>query len=343
MRGSPLQGTLFSPAPRPRANRDIRLPGGKTLSTTPVFDTYWRFAAERQNVFFRRLSGSTPPWTEDPVLRSFRFTNVYRASDRVSQYLIRRVIYEGPQQEEEVFFRTLLFKLFNRIETWELLEARLGPITWRSFDFERADAVLGAAIQAGGRLYSAAYIMPSPLFGAARKHTNHLELLRRMMADHAPRKVASARTLREVFHLLRSYPSLGDFLAFQFTIDLNYSELIRFEEAEFVVAGPGARSGIAKCFSNTEGMGDDEIIYAVTRMAGQEFDRLGLRFQTLWGRDLQPIDCQNLFCEVDKYSRVMHPEATLEGGRTRIKQRYEARPVPVSQWYPPKWKLFPKA
>ncbi|NNC19888.1 hypothetical protein HJC22_29645 [Corallococcus exiguus] len=343
MRGSSRQGTLFSPAPRPRESRDIRLPGGKILRTTPVFDTYWRFAAMRQEVFFRRLSGSPPPWTDDPVLRSFRFTNVYRASDRVSQYLIRRVIYNGPQQEEEVFFRTLLFKLFNRIETWELLEARLGPITWRSFDFEKANAVLGTAFQEGNRLYSAAYIMPSPLFGAARKHTNHLELLRRMMADHAPRKVASAHTLRDVFQLLRSYPSLGDFLAFQFAIDLNYSELLQFEEAEFVVAGPGARSGIAKCFSNTAGLGEDEIIYAVTKLASQEFDRLGLRFQTLWGRELRPIDCQNLFCEVDKYSRVMHPEATSEGGRTRIKQRYEARPIPISHWYPPKWKLFPKA
>ncbi|RKH68503.1 hypothetical protein D7W81_12390 [Corallococcus aberystwythensis] len=319
----------------------MRLPGGRVLRATPVFDTYWRFAVERQEVFFRRLSGSAPPWTEDHVLRSFRFTNVYRASDRVSQYLIRRVIYEGSQEEEEVFFRVLLFKLFNRIETWELLEARLGPLTWKSFDFERADALLGAAIQGGVRLYSAAYIMPSPLFGAARKHTNHLELLRRMMEDHAPRKVFSARSLREIFQVLRSYPSLGDFLAFQFTVDLNYSELTRFEESDFVVAGPGARSGIGKCFSDTGGLGEDEVIHEVTRMAGQELDRLGLRFRNLWGRDLQPIDCQNLFCEVDKYSRVMHPEATPDGGRTRIKQRYVARPGSSPHWYPPKWKLSP--
>ncbi|WP_161607143.1 nucleotide kinase domain-containing protein [Myxococcus xanthus] len=341
MRGSPLQVKLFSSAPSPRVSRDIHLPGGKVLRATPIFDTYWRFAAERQEVFFRRLSGAPTPWTDDPVLRSFRFTNVYRASDRVSQYLIRRVVYEGPQEEEEVFFRVLLFKLFNRIETWELLEARLGELTWKSFDFSRADAVLSAAIQSGVRLYSAAYIMPSPLLGLVRKHSNHLELLRRMMADHAPRKVVSARSLREVFQALRAYPSLGDFLAYQFAIDLNYSELMRFEESEFVVAGPGARSGIGKCFSDTGGMREDEVIYAVTRMAEQEFSRLGLGFRTLWGRALQPIDCQNLFCEVDKYSRVVHPEATPEGGRTRIKQRYESRPGAIPHWYPPKWKLFP--
>jgi hypothetical protein len=39
----------------------------------------------------------------------------------VSQYLIRDVVYAGPQDPEEVVFRVLLFKFFNRIETWELL------------------------------------------------------------------------------------------------------------------------------------------------------------------------------------------------------------------------------
>jgi hypothetical protein len=79
----------------------------------------------------------------------------------------------------------------------------------------------------------------------------------------------------------------------------------------------------------------------MANMAAQEFGQLGLHFRDLWGRQLQPIDCQNLFCEVDKYSRVRHPEATPAGGRTRIKQRYEARPAPISHWYPPKWRLFP--
>ena len=58
----------------------------------------------------------------DPVLAAYKFTNGYRASDRVSQYLIRSVIYAGSQKPGELFFRTLLFKLFNRITTWELFE-----------------------------------------------------------------------------------------------------------------------------------------------------------------------------------------------------------------------------
>jgi hypothetical protein len=50
-----------------------------------VYESYWRFAAERQAVFFRRARGETRPWTDNPVLAIFKFTNAYRASDRVSQ------------------------------------------------------------------------------------------------------------------------------------------------------------------------------------------------------------------------------------------------------------------
>jgi hypothetical protein len=324
---------------RGSSNRKIRLAGGRTLTATPVFDTYWRFAAARQELFMNRVAGRAPPWTTDPVIAAHRFTNAYRAADRVSQYLIRRVIYDGPKAPQEVFFRTMLFKLFNRVDTWELLLHEFGTLTWRDFEVERCAMVLDRAMARGQRLYSAAYIMPSPQFGSPRKHRNHLQLLAQMMRQDLPLKVSAAKSLKQVFQLLLDCPSLGDFLAFQFAIDLNYSEMIDFSEMTFVVAGPGARDGISKCFSDTDGLSESEVIAEVAAMAEDEFVRLGLRFQTLWGRGLQLIDCQNLFCEVSKYSRVVHPDVAGISGRTRIKQKYNVNTAPLPQFYPPKWKL----
>ncbi len=321
--------------------RNLRLAPGRVVKVTPVFDTYWRFATLRQNLFMGRVRGAPPPWTEDPVLLKHRFTNAYRASDRVSQYLIRNVLYKGEQTAEEIFFRALLFKFFNRIDTWEHIEKQVGTPTWKCFALERYARVLDGLMARGQSVYSAAYIMPSPPFGNARKHRNHLQLLERMMRDGAADRVAAARSLREVFETIRGYPSLGDFLAFQFTIDLNYSSMIDFSEMEFVVAGPGARDGIRKCFADTAGLDDAAVIQCVADVAEREFDRLGLIFPTLWGRPLQLIDCQNLFCEVDKYARVVHPEAQGTSGRTRIKQNFCPKSTSLPQWYPPKWRLEP--
>jgi hypothetical protein len=309
---------------------------GRTWRTSPVFNTYWHFAVERQNIFFRRLSGDKIA-TEDPILKSFRFTNVYRASDRVSQYLIRNVAYQGPQTPEEIFFRIILFKLFNKIETWELLQSRLNELTWKHANLEGISAVLNEAFHQGTRIYSAAYIMPSGGKSFARKHDAHLNLLASMMNDEVPRRISGLPSMSAAFSLLRSYPMLGDFLAYQFVIDLNYSTLSNFTESEFVVAGPGARDGIRKCFPDLPLSMASDAIQAVFLSQSREFSRRNLEFRTLSGRELQLIDCQNLFCEVDKYSRVAHPEIAGLSSRTRIKQVFRPSGALPAPYYPPKW------
>jgi hypothetical protein len=310
------------------------------LHPTAVFDTYWRFAAERQAIFFRRFSEPQGPWTKDAILATYRFTNAYRASDRVSQFLIREVQYrpDRPETEIELLFRTLLFKIFNRIETWEELEKQLGPITWEGSDLNALARELDKMMEADRPIYSAAYIMPVPPFRHRRKHRNHLDLLARMMYDRLPQKLARARSLETVYRTLLQYPGIGRFLAFQYTIDLNYSLLLSFDEADFVVAGPGAIDGISKCFDDTGNLTPEEIIYWTTEHQTEELRKRGIKFQSLFGRSLQPIDCQNLYCEISKYARLAHPSVAGVSGRKRIKQIFRriTRPLPEPV-FPPRW------
>jgi len=294
----------------------------------------------------RRINGLDEPWSRDPIIAVYKFTNAYRASDRVSQFLIRKVIYREdlPTDPEEVFFRIILFKLFNKIETWDLLERSLGEITWAEYQFARYDSILTKALHHNRRIYSAAYIMPpgSSAFGMSLKHQNHLKLLELMMNQSLPKKLGEAKSMQIAFELFRDYPTIGDFLAYQFVTDVNYSEITDFTEMDFVVPGPGARDGIRKCFADLGGLSEPEIIRYMADNQEREFDRLELNFENLWGRRLQLIDCQNLFCEVDKYSRVAHPEVIGITGRSRIKQKFQPQRCPFQLFYPPKWQINEK-
>jgi hypothetical protein len=279
-------------------------------------------------------------------LREHRFTNCYRAADRVSQFLISEVAYRGPQDLEGIVFRILLFKLFNKVSTWRLLEQHLGEISWQAADLKAFDEILSKAFAGGERLYSAAYVVPPPKLGRERKHSNHLRLLGLMMEDRVHEKLASSPTMADAFEVLRSYPAIGNFLAYQFLIDINYSEALDFDESEFVVPGPGARDGIRKCFGPAASGLEAEVIRYMADSQEEHFDRLGLTFNGLRGRRLQLIDCQNLFCEVDKYARVAHPDVRGISGRMRIKQKYAPDNTPLTAWFPPKWNLneaFPQA
>jgi len=256
----------------------------------------------------------------------------------VTQYLIRRVIYDRDWSPEDTVLRVLLFKLFNKIETWELLLKHTGTICSTRFDRRAYTQVLDEARATGNAVYSGAYMMASPArFGYPSKHANHLAMLEEMMETGLTNRVQSASSLAEVYGLLREHPSIGSFLAFQYAIDLNYSAVINFPEMSFVVPGPGARDGIAKCFYDRGGLTETDIIQWVTDRQEQEFEGLGLEFQRLGGRRLQLIDCQNLFCEISKYSRIRHPEYVGISGRTRIKQSFVPRSEPVTLSFPPKW------
>lgn len=314
------------------------------LRKTPVYDVYWHFAVERQNIFYNRLLQKEAPWTGDAVINKYKFTNAYRVLDRVSQFLIANIInpdVASDMSDEDRLFRILLYKIFNKIDTWQLLEESLGELSWRKYSFQEYDTVLNTAFHSGISIYSAAYIMASgkTVFSCERKHQNHLKLLEHMMQHNITMRVVSSRSMAQLYEVLMSYPLVGPFLAYQYATDINYSSLADFSEEDFVVAGPGARDGITKCFADRGYYSDEDIIRAMMENQDAEFERLGLEFKNLFGRPLQLIDCQNLFCEVGKYARVSHPQIKDKSGRIKIKQLYRTSGAITKLSFPEKWEL----
>jgi hypothetical protein len=306
-----------------------------------VLDTYWYFAAERQKVLYRRLRGEIPPYTADPILQHYKFCNVYRACDRVSQFLIRNMIYCGDFSDTDQLFRIMLFRLLNKNETWQWLEERLGEISLATFDVDCYSVLLNELRQSQP-IYGNAFILcANKAFGFERKHANHLALLKMVFVKSDTwRQLLDAQSLKELFERLRGLPLLVDFMAYQLAIDMNYSEVFDFSENDFTVAGPGALRGVSKCFKNIEIMSPSDIILWMVEHQDEKFERLGLDFENLGGRKLQTVDCQGLFCEVDKYCRVKFPE--LASNRSRIKAQFVESPRLIDYFFPPKWQVVLK-
>jgi len=309
-----------------------------------VYDLYWNFAHKRQSAFRKRLGGGARPWSDDPVIREYKFCNVYRATDRVSQYLIRQIAYSADNcPPADRLFRLVAFRFFSRIETWEGLHAILGrqPLIADLSDGSLVRA-LDTISKAGGPLYTGAFILcAANPYGKSRKYENHAELFRHMFVLHRiANDILEAQCLGQVFRLLRAYPLMGDFMSYQVAIDLNYSSLVNFSENDFTCPGPGAVRGLKKVFEHLGEYSPSDAIKWMVDQQDEEFRRLGHEFPGLWGRNLHAIDCQGLFCEVDKYCRVAAPE--LLSGRKRIKAKFNPLPQLPELFLPPKWNLNEK-
>lgn len=305
-----------------------------------IYDLYWYFANERQNIFIKKLNGDTPPWTNDPILKTYKFCNSYRVNDRVSQYLLKNVIYNGKTyKDEDMLFRIILFKLFNKESTWKLLLKEFKDITLSTFDMKEYSKVLTNAINNNIKIYNDAYIScATKAFGYDRKHDNHLALLNKMfIIDKVQDKILKCTNMEQAFKIIKSYPLIGNFMAYQLITDINYSNIVDWKEDEFTVVGPGSLRGIKKCFIDKGNLSNEDIIRYMYNHQEEEFKRLNLNFKTIGNRKLQLIDIQNIFCELDKYCREKVP--SLKSNRTKIKKKYTPKQTKIEYIYPLKWNI----
>ena len=103
---------------------------------------FFAYLTERENIRQRRLAGIKWPWTDDPILCEWKFTNVKREHDATSMALIED-FYEplySPSKvgvtilnQCEILMNCALFRYFGTIEFaravgWQPIE---------DFDFER--------------------------------------------------------------------------------------------------------------------------------------------------------------------------------------------------------------
>jgi hypothetical protein len=325
------------------------------------FKYYLNFIAERMNIFWARHYELEQPHTDDEIFKNFKFTNVYRSLDRVSQFLISKVIYDtkglaNERDTEDIFWRIILFKHFNKPETWLALEAEFGEINLATPIKEMENYLTHLAkiqpIYSNAYMLTASFMRNSELMAKNKlyvgqpKHSAYLQLFKNALLDNDMKgmySILKSQSLAELQTKLESgIVAVGKFISMQFAIDLNYSLIFNFDENEHIIAGPGAEKGIHRTFS-IEGKPDYvEIIKWVTRELPNLMHDYGFgeRFISLPNRMPTLIDMQNCFCETDKYLRgagIVTEGVEVEG--KRIKQVFRPSKEKIDYFFPPKWNV----
>lgn len=286
---------------------------------------FWTFVAERHWIWHRRVVQQVPPpWTRDAVLQTRRFTNVYRELDRQSRWLITHIAQGTRSAPEKKLYATVVFRLFNRYETFTTLKWGVPwPDRWvgRAVAATRESA-LRQLHAAGVNPFTSAYVV----FSGKGVEPDRIRYYLRVWAwwDREYRRVweriTVAPSLKAVHRVLQEIPGIGPFLAYELCCDLMYGKVIPFSEEDWVHVGPGARLGLRLLFPSAT---TRQYPAKIQELRDEQVRRLPKDFPYYQGRRLTLRNIEHSLCEYAKYWKMSIGQG---------KRRAHFVPQPIPRW-----------
>lgn len=265
---------------------------------------FFAFLRERYRILLRRRAGQAAPWTEDPILRAWRFCNVRREDDKVTIWF-RENIRDPLRNDPKVLFATIAFRWFNTIFTGELIKPYLLKGEWPRREIEY---MLGSYRDEGAQIFTGAFMVNS-----APGMPKHIDVLDNLawVRGHVDSpffgRAPEGLTKEEFFNEVLRVPRLGNFAAYQVVVDLQYTYLLeRAPDLQtFTVAGPGCAKGLSLMLSNVPdrfkyGSREDQkqMLHAMRSLLADSMDCV------LWPHEWPKFylsDIENGLCEYAKW------------------------------------------
>jgi len=273
------------------------------------------FVHERHRIYVCRAAGVQKPWTKDPVLRDFRFTNVYRELDTVTAW-VRENWREPNADHPDLWFAMAVARLIN----WPDTLAEMGfPGTWNAKAASKFMLVASERAERKEKVFTSAYIINQAVTGGdGMKKADYLA--RVVFTDlWERREFIRPRTgdmLAEFHERLMTAYGMGSFLAAQVVADTKHC--LPLKDAPdwhtWAASGPGSRRGLNILLGLDPKTPMRESLWRSTVQAVRDDFNLHYRDVLVLGSPLDAQDFQNCLCEYSKYTR----------GYSR--QRYEGNP-----------------
>lgn len=296
------------------------------MDPSPFFD----YARERYQILLRRRAGQRVGmgyYTADPILQTYRFCNIFREDDTTTLWMKSHV--RETVAPKDLLLATVIFRWFNRIRTGEAIFQQKdllgGDTAWSMLREEGSVDPLRHAIRQyceDGPYVTGSYIIKTP--DGMSKLDGVLWCVEQFMArsamieDDCPLDqrelsqylVRTAGTdgqmcLEQLWHWLRQFPYMGDFMAYEVVTDMRHTSLMeRASDIDtWANPGPGAMRGLNRLHGRDLKFRQPKVRFLeemqVLLFIGQD--------RELWPGDWpswEMREVEHTLCEFDKYERV---------------------------------------
>lgn len=210
-------------------------------------DAFWAFARERYAILLRRRAGQPKPWTEDRVLQTVFFTNVFREDDRVTIWFRENIREKVAEDPVRALFACCLFRLFTLPSTAEaLMNSEQGNL-FEEWNHEHAVEVMLTL----SPLLTGAYMIrgfqgmkkAESVAGIASLIWRERHEITVEMLAHGSIEFATKR--------LQEFPGIGGFMGYEMATDLRHTCVLRdaIDLDTWANPGPGCLRGLKELFA----------------------------------------------------------------------------------------------
>lgn len=289
---------------------------------------FFAFMRERHAIYLRRfVEKAPPPWTDDPILREYSFTNVYRELDKTTVWF-RENIRSQFHDPADILFATILFRWFNKIETGEAIRKRsLWLFSANQYERDTVESL----VRPLPKWVTGAYIIKTPdnmdklngvLWCVDNVFKNIADFLDfssdRSWLEYSLAFIQKFNNLQAAHTILKTLPYLGDFMAYEIVTDLRHTSLLNTagDIMTWANPGPGAMRGVNRL---TNVAVDKRLSKGHYVLCMRELLEKSQRDYWPNNEEYPPLemrDIEHSLCEFDKYER-----ARLGEGRPKQKFR----------------------
>lgn len=245
-----------------------RLPDSKLKFYDSNYVLFFETMYERQLIWKRRfIDKEEAPWTDDEILRDYKFTNVYRELDRNSQWLIRNIILDKTLSLKNLVWKVVFFRFFNNPETFTFipvgktlqtdlfgskvksglkqantLNELISSEKWRNgipdydqYDEDEVSKFIAGIRSVGKNPFTSAYVINSrATMGQSRDYCFTKAVIPTLHSrlDELIEVVLNAKKSEEIIKFLKKLPSTADFTAHEFYQDFTY--ISKYTKHEFM-------------------------------------------------------------------------------------------------------------
>ena len=212
-------------------------PGSSSL------EDFFGWINERHRIYLKRKAGEPGPWTDDPILRTAKFTNVFRQLDRGTIALNKMIHEAGEQRDEDIVFNIWWYRLFNLPDH----AVRCGFV----HTYEQLRDYITRLAETDAQMFTGAYVVSGGSSKGRPKWQAALDWCKDAFrySGYVSRQLRSLPYLENAGHqLLPAFVGVGRFVAYEIACDFRFllpgwkpRDVYRWANT-----GPGAARGLSR-------------------------------------------------------------------------------------------------